>query len=116
MKPTNIDVSTGMHETVDRVVSRINLDSASRKVAQAEGWDNKKIKHVEERYRDSLKNFTKAFQGHGVVSCLEEDTSLLWAAHCTEGEKYASDMLTLAAAIASFRGKSLDEKFPGPSD
>lgn len=116
MKTGEKDPSTGMHETVDRTVLDINLDSACRKVAEAQNWDQEKTKRVEKKYRDVLSNFTKAFEGHGVVSTSEEDTALLWLAHCEEGEKYASDMLALAKAIASFRGKSLDEKFPGPPD
>ncbi|MEK7607365.1 MAG: hypothetical protein AAB484_00330 [Patescibacteria group bacterium] len=93
MKTDVKDTSIGLHETIEHIVSNLDLNSACIKIAETQKWSQEKIKDVEKKYRDILSNFTQAFVGYGVVACSEEDVALLWLVHCAEGEKYASDML-----------------------
>ena len=110
------DCPIGVHEAVEVAVIGINFDSACKKVSRAHKWDTEKIDAIEKKYREMLTNLALALEGCAVVSCVENNVGLLWQAHCEEGQKYATDMLVIAQAVGTFRGKSLEEKFPGPSD
>lgn len=106
----------GIHGTVEVAAIGINLETVCKKVAQVQKWSDRRTSGAEKKYREVLAEFALAFEGHGVVACPDKDVLFLWQVHCEEGAKYAMDMLTLAKAVGSFRGKSVDEKFPGPSD
>lgn len=106
----------GLHEAVDSAVATINLKAACALVAKNQKWGKKKAAEVEKEYRKSLSQFALAFEGVGLVSALNNDAALLWQAHSTEGRKFASDMRSVVMALLQYRGKSLDEKFPGPTD
>lgn len=106
----------GIHESVEVAVIGINLDSVCKKVSRTQKWDTEKIDVVEKKYREMMTNLALALEGCAVVSSVENAVGLLWQAHCEEGQKYATDMLAVAKAVGAFRGKSLEEKFPGPGD
>ena len=106
----------GIHESVEVAVIGINLDSACKKVSRIQKWNTAKIAAVEKKHREMITNLALALEGCGVVSCVENEVGLLWQAHCGEGQKYAADMLAVAQAVGAFRGKSQEEKFPGPGD
>lgn len=106
----------GIQESVEVAVIEINLNSVCKKVARAQKWSAEKTGVVEKKYRAMMINFALALEGCAVVSCVDNDVGLFWQAHCKEGRKYATDMLTIAETVGAFRGKSLDEKFPKLSD
>jgi len=106
----------GLHEAVENAVVAINLGVVCALVARNQNWGKKKTTEVEKGYRKALSQFALAFEGVGLVSDLKSDIALLWQAHSAEGQKFASDMHSVVMALLRYRGKSLDEKFPGPTD
>lgn len=106
----------GLHEAVENAVTAINLTAACALVVKNQKWGKKKVAEVERGYRKSLSQFALAFEGVGLVSALNNDATLLWQAYSTEGRKFASDMRSVVTALLQYRGKSLDEKFPGSTD
>lgn len=112
----SLSLEGGLHEAVKNAVGAINLEAACALVAKNHKWGKEKVTEVEKEYKKSLSQFALALEGVGLVSALKNDIALLWQAHSTEGQKFASDMHSVITALLQYRGKSLDEKFPGPTD
>lgn len=85
-------------------------------VVKNQKWGKKKAAEVEKEYRKSISQFALAFEGVGLVSVVKNDVALLWQAHSAEGSKFVADMHSVVTALLQYRGKSLDKKFPGPTD
>jgi hypothetical protein len=106
----------GIVDAVEKAVRDVDLTAVLSKVSSTQKWNKKKTSKAAKAYRKALEEFTLAFDGRGVVAGVENDASLIWQEHCLEGKKYADDMTSIVAALVSFHGKSLDEKYPGPDE